>query len=121
MTLDWKCKCFPFAGKQNNTPSIPNCGGIYVIAQTTKDKTIVKYVGKAEDLDVRQKQHWSDSEQNIDLKNFIQKTNFLCFYYAPVNTNDERDGIEAYLVNYYLPDFNFQDPLSQPIQVNLPF
>lgn len=80
---------------------IPERSGIYMI---TVENTVV-YVGKAKYLQTRIKQHFSDSESNMDLKNIIQHYQ-VSILYTEVVSESELCRIESALYYQYRPRCN---------------
>lgn len=78
-------------------------------------------MGKADDIKTRCQQHFSDNESNKELKEYINKNYPMKLSYALVSKENDRNGIENYLVSYYEPKFNTQQPqVVDKILVNLP-
>jgi excinuclease UvrABC nuclease subunit len=103
-----------------NLSQIPNKSGVYLIAYLRSDnKYEVVYAGKADDLQNRTQQHFSDSETNEELKKFLQTQKTFRIWFAEVGKEDDRNGIESYLIAYYNPRFNTQQPTAAQIKVNL--
>jgi excinuclease UvrABC nuclease subunit len=96
---------------------IPEEAGIYVIStlQTLDDKYEVKYVGQTNDLQARAKKHWSENEENEDLKAHIKKRNKMKFSYSEVSLAENRDGMELYLYNTYDPVYNINKPPGKTV------
>lgn len=94
--------------------------GIYLLwVQLKSGKWRCFYVGKAENLETRLLEHLSDNEENECIKNKVSR--YVCgFEYVQVSRQNDRDGIEKYLYDYYLPECNKQDPGGKPIKVDLP-
>lgn len=116
MKLEWK-----FA-KGNSFENVPNKAGVYIIStKQTDDTFIVKYVGKASDLKSRADQHWSENEENKELKHHIAQGYYTKFSYAQVGVEEDRSGIELYLYNLYNPKYNKNSPSAKKeIEVNTP-
>jgi excinuclease UvrABC nuclease subunit len=122
MEVIWNKELVPF-GHLKHPENITEKAGVYIVSRyrSSDDKQEVKYVGKAEDLRKRAMQHWSESEENEDLKKCIHARVSIMFYYAEVSVDSDRDGIEAYLFQTFSPSCNTQEPqLEKPIPVNLP-
>ena len=107
--------------KPSEFDSIPEKTGVYLITCTCTDKADwVVYSGQSIDLRARTKQHWSDSELNVDLKKAIKNyPGAFAIYYAESN-EDDVDGIERYLFNTYSPQFSDKAPDVEPKAVTLP-
>ena len=95
--------------------------GVYVISVLLKSgKYGAVYVGQSENLRQRISQHFSDSESNKELKEYIKKDYTFKISYAKVQ-KDNLDLVEKYLINYYHPRFNSQDGIDDlTIEINLP-
>lgn len=77
------------------------------------------YVGTAKNLEIRLLDHLSDDEENECIKDNVSKC--ICgFEYAEISKQNDRDGVEKYLYDYYSPECNQIDPGGEPIEVNLP-
>lgn len=98
---------------------IPEKKGVYLVACDCKNnKSIVVYVGQTENLRRRTKVHWSDNEQNKELKNAIAKyRSAFKVVYAEVDSLNDLNGIEKYLFDYYEPQFTDRRPDAEPIEV----
>jgi excinuclease UvrABC nuclease subunit len=123
MNIEWKHQVIPSCKDGPDFSSLPETGGNYAIFYLEMASLHYRciYVGKAENLKKRAQQHWSDSETNTEMKAFLKQTNLLCFFYALVDADNKRDGIEAFLYNYYkVPKFNNNKPQAPQIIVNVP-
>lgn len=80
---------------------IPETSGIYIF--TVGDQVV--YVGQATNLQARIKQHFSESEQNTDLKNIIRHYRVSVLYTKVVDTS-ELCRIESALYYQYRPQCN---------------
>ena len=108
--------------REANFDEIPEKKGVYLIACDCKNgQSIVVYVGQTDDLKRRTKEHWSDNEQNKELKNAISKyKSAFKVTYAEVDSLNDLDGIDKYLFDYYNPQFTDRSPDADPIEVVLP-
>ena len=99
----------------------PTSGGVYKIGIKQKDgKLAVRYVGQANDLDRRLKEHLDlDNEQNGCLAERLRKYHAE-FAFANVGTQSDRDGAEKALYDYYEPACNDEDaiPNGPDIEIN---
>lgn len=94
-----------------------NESGVYLY--TTIDNKPV-YVGRAEDLEKRFKEHLSDNEPNKELLDFL-RTKPAQLYYAIEENEQLREGIELFLFNYLSPRFNDNTPSAEKeIPANFP-
>jgi len=94
---------------------------VYKIGIKLQDGTLkVRYVGQANDLDRRLKEHLDlDNEQNECLKERLQKYN-AAFSFAEVSRQNDRDGAERALYYHYEPVCNDPDaiPNGPDIEIN---
>lgn len=99
----------------------PTKGGVYKIAlRQQNDKLKVIYVGQANDLDRRLKEHLDlDNEKNECLASRLKKYNAE-FSFAEISTQTERDGAEKALYNHYKPVCNDPDgiPNEPDLEIN---
>ena len=100
----------------------PNDAGVYKIGFVQNDgKLRVCYVGQAQDIDTRLKQHLNlDNEQNECLRERLKKYKSE-FSFAKVATQENRNGVERALYYHYTPTCNDPDaiPNGPEIDVNL--
>jgi len=98
----------------------PSSAGVYLLlVKLKKGDWKCFYVGKALDLKKRLLDHLLDSEENECIKNYVASYN-CGFMFAKVSKTSDRDGIEKFLYDYYVPKCNKKDPGGTPIKVNLP-
>ncbi len=117
MNLDWYKTN---GGEFSNTPSY---SGVYIISTKQKidDQFEVKYVGQADNIQERAKQHWSNDEENTELKNHIAKGYIMKFSYAEVSKQLDRDNIELFLYKKFDPIYNKNTPPgSKILECSLP-
>ena len=95
--------------------------GVYKISVKQRDDTLkVRYVGQANNLDRRLKEHLDvDNEQNECLAERINKYHTK-FSFAEVSNQNDRDGVERALYNHYKPVCNDADaiPNGPDIEIN---
>lgn len=118
MELNWK-KCNPTDGFDN----VSEKAGVYMIStkQQVDGAYEVKYVGQASNIKKRAKGHWSDNEQNRELKKHIARGYTMKFNYAEVSAQTDRDRIELFLFRYFDPIYNECTPPSKiAVACNLP-
>ena len=110
--LEWRSVTAPpdFEG-------VPERAGIYVIStlQKTDNSYEVKYVGQADNLYARAKEHWSKNEKNERLRKHIAEKYLMKFCFAQVSSQTDRDGLELYLYNLFDPLFNHDSPPAETV------
>ena len=102
-----------------NFLNVPERPGIYIIStrQETDHEYEVKYVGQADNLLARVKEHWSKKEKNPGLKSHIAEKYIMKFNFSIVNSKPEREGMELYLYEIFKPPFN-KKPSSAKTAIN---
>lgn len=99
----------------------PTKAGVYKISVKQQDDTLkIRYVGQADNLDGRLKEHLDlNNEQNECLVERIRKYHTE-FSFAEISTQDDRNGAEKALYNYYKPTCNDSDaiPNGPDIEIN---
>lgn len=108
--LDWK-GYYEYT-EENVQKHTPTKAGVYKICVKQKNGTLtVRYVGQADDLDRRLKEHLDlDNEQNECLAERLRKYH-VEFSFAEVSTQSDRDGAELALYNHYNPVCNDADAI----------
>ncbi len=119
MNLEWSSIKTPYTD-DNVEGQAPTKAGVYILCvKIINGKWRCFYVGQTNDLDKRLKAHLSWEEPNEKIKEKVTK--YICGYaFAPVPLKSDRDGIESFLYDYYKPECNFDIPLAEPIETNLP-
>lgn len=99
----------------------PTNAGVYKIGIKQKDgKLAVRYIGQANDLARRLKEHLDlKNEQNECLAERLKKYHAE-FSFAEVSIQGDRDGAEKALYDFYTPDCNDPDgiPNGPDIEIN---
>jgi len=99
----------------------PTKAGVYKIGiKQQNGKLAVRYVGQADDLDRRLKEHLDfDNEQNKCLAERLRKYHAE-FSFAEVGTQSDRNGAEKALYAHYEPLCNDPDaiPNGPDIEIN---
>lgn len=117
--LDWK-GYFEYI-ESNVQKYAPTKAGVYKIGiKQQNGKLAVRYVGQANDLDRRLKEHLDfDSEENECLVERLRKYHAE-FSFAEVSTQSNRDGTEKALYDFYEPICNDPDatPKGPDIEIN---
>jgi excinuclease UvrABC nuclease subunit len=95
---------------QNVHAYAPQKAGVYKLAvPNTSGKLTVFYVGQADDLDARLKDHLSDDEPNDCLRRMVE--NYTCkFTFATVPLANDRDAAERALFFHFSPSCNDYTP-----------
>jgi excinuclease UvrABC nuclease subunit len=108
VTLAWQ-RYLPFS-LANVQAYAPVQSGVYKIAlELISGRKRVVYVGQANDLDARLKEHLSEWESNLDLYNLVRQ--YQCsFALAAVSLQADRDAAERALYLYFRPSCNTQEP-----------
>ena len=101
--------------------NVPEDAGVYKISVSQQDDTLkVHYVGQAENLQKRLKEHLNvDSEKNKCLAEHLSK--YSCSYkFALVSRQEDRDAAEKALYIHYKPECNDPDaiPNAPDVEIN---
>lgn len=117
--LDWK-GYFEYT-KGNVQKHAPTKAGVYKIGiKQQNGKLAVRYVGQANNLDRRLKEHLDfDNEENECLVERLRKYHTE-FSFAEVSTRNDRDGAEKALYDFYEPTCNDPDavPNGPDVEIN---
>lgn len=95
--------------------------GVYLIWVRINDGSWrIYYVGQTENLKRKLLEHLSENEPNDLLKDMILRC--VCgFSFAPVNSHEERCGIERFFYEHYSPKCNLAiPPKIRKCYVNIP-
>lgn len=116
ISLKWRTK------NCDEIEQISNESGVYLISVKCNDgKYYVIYTGQSNDLNRRISEHCSDNEKNTDLKKAINSySKYIKFIYAYKNGEDDLNGLERYLYDYYQPQFTERSPNVKAIECDLP-
>ena len=92
--------------------NVPEKAGIYIIStrQETDHEYEAKYVGQADNLQARAKEHWSKKEKNKELKAHIAERYVMKFNYSIIESRLDREGMELYLYKIFDPPLNQNSP-----------
>ena len=99
---------------------MPTGPAVYSLwAKLGGDRWTCYYVGQAEYLETRLREHLAGNESNACRRNYnaIHASGYV---YAEVVNQSERKGIEKFLYDRLRPECNDVDPGGSPIEVNLP-
>ena len=98
----------------------PLKSGVYVLAVKMASGGWEKfYIGQAENLDKRLKDHLSDSEPNKCIKENLKYT--CMFRYAVVESQSDRDKAERALYKGFKPECNDADRIPAVADVEINF
>lgn len=97
-----------------------NLPGVYRLSYKADDGNYyIFYVGQAEDLKKRLLEHLSPSENNVCIRNYLNKKTCR-FRYAKVTNSNIRNAAERQMYKQYEPSCNEKEPDgSDDIKVNL--
>ena len=108
--------------EDENFEFVDNKPGVYIIStkQMFENMDAVDYVGQSIKLQDRIVEHFSNSEENIDLRNHIKKGYIINVYFSYIEKK-YLDGVELYLYNHFDPPFNKNTPPSdEPVKCPVP-
>lgn len=118
MNLDWSPCLTPY-NRTTVDKYAPFEGGVYLLWVKSKNRGwYCFYAGKAKNLEEGLLVHHLESEPDERIK---KKVKFKCaFQFAEIATEEERSGVEKYLINQYKPDCNDVEAHVSPIKIELP-
>jgi excinuclease UvrABC nuclease subunit len=97
---------------------VPVNPGVYKLAVPNSEGTLnVFYVGQAENLRQRLKDHLSGFEANLCIRQHVQRGDSH-FTYAVLHNKGDRDGAERALFDYWKPVCNKTVPPGPAIPIN---
>jgi excinuclease UvrABC nuclease subunit len=92
--------------------------GVYSISASVDQKLQVVYVGKADNIGQRLRNHRRFFEPNSFLKNMLEERE--CYFrYCEVSDLMDRQNVEYTLFKYYHPICNIVEPKGKIIDVNI--
>jgi len=95
----------------------PASAGVYRLSCQTGEKRPVFYVGQADNLDERLRDHLSDEEPNDCIR--LKLKNYTCYFrFAKVSKQEDRDCAERALYDHYEPECNKVAPPGEPCDIN---
>jgi len=95
----------------------PLSAGIYRLSCQRGDKRPVFYVGQAENLHERLRNHLSDAELNGCIVRCLRR--HTCYFrFASVARQADRDCVERALYDHYNPECNEVAPPREPCDIN---
>lgn len=103
----------------NIDKGVDNKAGIYRLSVKFKDgKYNIFYVGSANDLNRRLKEHLSDNEENRCIRDNV-KNYIMAFRFAYIPEKNIREGAERFMYDHYKPSCNEIEPPSSPVEINI--
>lgn len=129
MELNWETAVFRSVKNTSGKSGFelyPDSDGVYVYAENTNDGLLARYVGKADDLKRRQKEHREKTEPNIKLRKLVseRKERDMEIHYTKCN-NDNLDDLEFTLYENYKSHGLYNDPDKIPngaeLDIEFPF
>jgi len=120
LNLEWK-GYYIYTWENVNMHAPYNRAGVYKVGvRQSNGNWKIRYVGQANDLDRRLKEHLDFSnEKNECLVEKLRK--YECgFCFAKISSQDDRNGSENYLYRFYKPSCNNPDaiPNDSHIEIN---
>jgi hypothetical protein len=98
----------------------PLQGGVYILARPgSEGKLYAFYVGQADNLDSRLKDHLLPQEENECIRKKVAVGDAR-FFFAKVEGQRDRDGAERALYDHYGPECNKIAPPGPAIAINFP-
>ena len=115
LTLEWS-NVLLYTGS-NVSIHVPLSAGVYRLSCKKDDEFPVFYVGQAENLYERLRDHLSDKEPNACIVRCLQQ--YSCYFrYARVASQADRECTERALYDNYKPNCNEAAPLGEPCDIN---
>lgn len=98
---------------------LPELSGVYRLSYKSSDGNIyVFYVGQAENIKERIGEHFSQTENNLCVREKLTK--YTCYVrYARVDNSNVKNGAEKYLYRHYSPSCNLAEPEGSDIIINI--
>ena len=95
----------------------PISAGVYRLSYKSDDKLTVFYVGQADNIDKRLRDHLSDEEPNDCIQRKLK--NYTCYFrFARVTRQEDRDCAERALYDHYELECNTVAPPGEPCDIN---
>ena len=115
MKLEWSS--VHLYNTNNITGYAPISAGIYRLSCKRDDKLPIFYIGQADNLDSRLRDHLSDQESNKCIKRNLK--DYTCYFrFAEVAKQADRDCAERALYDHYEPECNLITPPGEPCEIN---
>lgn len=107
--------------KESEFDDLPDTDAVYlIVGHTDKNNNIVFYTGQTNNIRIRAKQHWGNSEENTMIKNVIAKYRGAISLYYHLDHGNALDGHEKYLYEYFKPQAQKRAPEVEPKEIELP-
>lgn len=119
MEVKWSGFFSPYTEEKIKLYATESAGVYLLWVKLKNDKWRCFYVGQAKNIKQRLLDHLSDSEENECIKENVSKFVYG-FEYAVISKQDDRNGAEKYLYNYYKPECNNVNSGGKPVEINLP-
>lgn len=115
LTLEWSP--VRLHTESNVRVNAPLSAGVYWLSYKSDDKVRVFYVGQADNLDKRLRDHLSASEPDLCIRGYVQ--NRTCYYrFARVARQADRNGAERALYDHFSPACNDVAPPGPAADIN---
>lgn len=115
LTLNWSDVLL--YTESNVNVHAPLSAGVYRLSYQDGDKRPVFYIGQAENLYQRLRDHLSDAEANGCIVRCLRR--YTCYFRsARVARQADRDCAERALYDHYKPPCNTVPPLGEPCDIN---
>ncbi len=115
LTLNWS-DVLLYTGPNVNIHA-PLSAGVYRLSYQNGDRRPVFYVGQADNLYQRLREHLSDAEPNGCIVRCLR--HYTCYFrFAKVARQADRDCAERALYDHYNPECNDTAPPGEPCDIN---
>lgn len=115
LTLEWS-NVLLYTSSNLDTHA-PLAAGVYRLSRKKEDEFPVFYVGQAENLSERLRDHLSDKEPNACIVRCLRQHS--CYFrFAKVASQADRDCAERALYDNYKPNCNEVAPPEEPCEIN---
>lgn len=113
--MDWK------HSTRESFSSLPESDAVYlIVAKTTNDEYVVIYTGQTNNIKRRTAEHWGEGEQNLKLKNIIERYGSSISLFYALDHGNALDGHERYLFDFYNPQAQTNAPDVHSQAITLP-
>jgi len=101
----------------NVTAQAPMSAGVYRLSSQRDDEPVVFYVGQAENLYERLRDHVLVEEPNDCIRG--NRRDYSCYFrFAIVERQSDRDCAERSLYDHFQPECNLEIPPGEPCDIN---